>query len=141
MPKRPAAPYALFQIDERKQNPELYKQLSLETSAKEIAQKWKNMDKQDKNKYMKTFTAQLKSYEKAKQNLKVQLIKGVKVKREKKKAHQPFVAFIKEQYMVVKQAFKTLPHKDIMAKLSEKWRLLTDEQRLEYKKQMALEEA
>lgn len=111
----------------------MYKDASLEQAAKEIALKWKNLEKNAKSKYLKAFNAQSKAYNKAKKNLKVQQIQGVKVKCEKKKVHQPFVAFIREHYMTTKTACKALDHKTVMAKLSEKWKLLTAEEKETYK--------
>ena len=96
MPKRPIAPYTLFQIEERQLHPDQYQHLSLEMAAKQIALKWRLLDSNQKNKYVKLFKSQNKAYEKAKRNLKLQQIRGEKVKGQKKKVHQPFVAFIKD---------------------------------------------
>jgi DNA polymerase II small subunit/DNA polymerase delta subunit B len=120
-------------MEERRLRPEAYRHLSLEAAAKDIALKWKAMDGQAKNKYLHEFSASSKLYEKEKRNLKVQLIKGHKVKSQKKKAHQPFVAFIKDHYNSVKAAIKGSDHKSVMSKLSEKWKLLTPEEKEAYK--------
>jgi HMG (high mobility group) box len=133
LPKRPTAPYTHFQIEERKRNPEHYKKLSLESSAKEIALKWKSMDKDGKAKYMKAFSAQKKTYDKAKKNLKIKLIQGVKLKCVKNKVHQPFVAFIKAKYNIVKATGARLEHKDIMRILSQKWKALTVDEKHSYR--------
>lgn len=133
LPKRPTAPYTLFQIEERRRDPTHYNKLSLELSAKEISMKWKALDKAAKAKYMKIFTAQKKNYDKAKKNIKLKLIQGAKLKCEKNKVHQPFVAFIKENYNLIKGSSTNLVHKEIMKKLSEKWKLLNLEEKGRYR--------
>jgi hypothetical protein len=137
LPKRPIAPYSLFQIDERKEHPDLYNKMSLESAARAIAQKWKTLDKNIKSKYTRAFNSHNKVYEKAKRNLKVQQLQGIKVKCEKRKVHQPFVAFIKENYNAIKHSNKSLKHKAIMTKLSEKWRSLTQDEKDVYKQMIA----
>jgi hypothetical protein len=139
LPKRPTAPYTHFQIEERKRDPDHYKKLSLEASAKEISLKWRELDSDGKAKYMKAFSDQKKTYDKAKKNIKIKLIQGVKLKCEKNKVHQPFVAFIKAKYNVVKATSSTLQHKDIMKLLSQKWKVLTADEKHNYRLMLSVE--
>lgn len=106
-------------------------------AAKQIALKWRLLDSNQKNKYVKLFNSQNKAYEKAKRNLKLQQIKGEKVKGQKKKVHQPFVAFIKDHYTTVKSSLKEADHKQIMARLSDNWKKLSADEKNLYKEKVA----
>ena len=120
-------------MDERKLRPELYSHLSLEAASKEISKKWKCLEASAKHRYQQMSRSQKNGYNKAKRNLIVKQLKGVKVKQEKRRVHQPFVAFIREHYRAIKQGQQGLQHQAVMALLSQKWSRLTPQDKEVYR--------
>jgi hypothetical protein len=119
-------------MDERKANAAKYNGMCLEAAARDITEKWKALDSKTKSKYITQFEVENKKYKKALNNLKTQMLKGKKPVIEKKKVHQPFVAFIRAKYNEVKATVSDLKHRDVMKKLSDLWKKLPQEAKKAY---------
>lgn len=138
LPKPPLTPFLKFQQDDREQNSEEYKNLSITESSKVTSEKWKTMDFLAKAKYRGEYKLQKQIYDKSKQNLKIKKLKGSKNKLEKKRVHQPFVAFIKSHYNEIKASTdpSNLKHVEIMRMLSTRWKSLSSADKETYKERV-----
>lgn len=133
LPKSPVAPFTLFQMEERKHNPEVFKDMGIVDVTKVLSKKWKDLPAADKEKYQTLFSSEKKQYQKAVQTIKMQALKKEKARVQKKPVHQPFVGFIKARYGELHQAHPKLKHCDVIRLLSEEWKTMTKEEKDAFK--------
>lgn len=128
----PHSSYSIF-LNEQKAT---YEKKFSDKSPKELrdimTKAWSEMSEDEKKQYNESFLTQKQEFIEKVKTIDESYVVYFDKKQAPKKAPTPYIMFVQEHMKLIKEANPTLQGKDVMRKVCEKWKAITDEEKQKY---------
>lgn len=133
----PHSSYSIFLNDKKSEYEEKYADKSPKELREIMTKVWTEMSDAEKKKYNDSFAAQKQEFIDKVKSIDESYVTFFDKKQAPKKAPTPYIMFVQENMKIIKEENPTLPGKDIMRKVCEKWKSITDEEKQKYQDKCA----
>jgi hypothetical protein len=99
---------------------------------------WSEMSEDEKKKYNESFLTQKQEFINKVKAIDESYVVYFDKKQAPKKAPTPYILFVQEHMKLIKEENPTLQGKDVMRKVCEKWKAITDEEKQKYHDKCAI---
>jgi len=128
----PHSSYSIFLNEQKAEYEEKYDDKSPKEIREIMTKVWTEMSEAKKKKYNESFAAQKQEFIDKVKAIDESYVTYFDKKQAPKKAPTPYIMFVQENMKLIKEENPTLPGKDIMRKVCEKWKAITDEEKQKY---------
>ncbi len=133
----PHSSYSIFLNEQKSVYEAKYEDKSPKELRDIMTKAWTEMTDAQKKKYNDSFAAQKQEFIDKVKSIDESYVTYFDKKQAPKKAPTPYILFVQENMKLIKEENPTLPGKDIMRKVCEKWKTISDEDKKKYQDKCA----